>query len=397
MSTGCYTEPYLPASFKGVPFHAIEADSEHGRRGAEGEFPFGENTGYADLGRKIRRYKLRGEFRANSHVLDAAALIATCELVGPGPLVHPTRGVILSAACVSLKVSDKIETAGGVTYVDLTFVEANNWPNGLSAIGQLLGLAISPLLTAARDAFKSNYVPTEIQSFRQVAVVNSAQAQIGNILSQYVTATTTIATEEARNTNVNDLARVQVTNTLAEDTDTVDRAITLGMTAVAQNLEGTAQFEAFRKLANGAANTSAFADPAGVAENSVFSLVRVVAAAYMAEAALEQEDYRTDQIFDNSDIIATLLDGEMTFARNTCQNHLYIALADFKNDVLTQLAQKAYDAPGVVQYDFGGATHPLVAAYSAYGDAKLHRDLETLNVVGTLGRLSSPVSTLGLT
>ncbi|RPH73630.1 hypothetical protein EHM76_05065, partial [bacterium] len=42
---------YVPASFKGVQFYCVDADVEGGRRGAEGEFPFGEETAYADLGR----------------------------------------------------------------------------------------------------------------------------------------------------------------------------------------------------------------------------------------------------------------------------------------------------------------------------------------------------------
>ena len=104
MALGCYTAPYLPASFKGVPFEALTAESEHGRRGAEGEFPFGEQTAYADLGRKIRRYSLKARFVLNSHVDDSAALIAACESPGSGALAHPTRGIV-NAACTSCKVS----------------------------------------------------------------------------------------------------------------------------------------------------------------------------------------------------------------------------------------------------------------------------------------------------
>src|SRR5262245_39833440 len=89
---------YLPASFNGVPFYCTEASSEHGRRGSEGEFPFGENTAYADLGRRIRTYTLSAVFRGDNHVREATALIAVCEAPGPGVLVHPTRGIV-SAAC----------------------------------------------------------------------------------------------------------------------------------------------------------------------------------------------------------------------------------------------------------------------------------------------------------
>jgi len=109
---------YVPASFKGVQFVCTDADIEGGRRGAEGEFPFGENTAYADLGRKIRVFHLTAAFREDDHVLDAQALFAACESPGPGILVHPTRGTHM-AACRSVKVSDKVEEEAGLTTAEL--------------------------------------------------------------------------------------------------------------------------------------------------------------------------------------------------------------------------------------------------------------------------------------
>ena len=98
----------VPASFKGVQFYCTQADAQGGRRGAEGEFPFGENTAYADLGRKIRVYNLTAHFREDDHVWDSQALFMACESPGPGLLVHPTRGAFM-AACRSIKISDSLE------------------------------------------------------------------------------------------------------------------------------------------------------------------------------------------------------------------------------------------------------------------------------------------------
>src|SRR6187431_2033003 len=102
----------VPASFKGVTFYCTDADIEGGRRGAEGEFPFGEETAYADLGRKIRVYHLTAVFRENDHVGHASALFAACESPGPGILVHPTRGTQM-VACRMVKVSDQLEEGAG--------------------------------------------------------------------------------------------------------------------------------------------------------------------------------------------------------------------------------------------------------------------------------------------
>ena len=126
----------VPASFKGMGFWCTEASIEGGRRGAEGEFPFGEDTAYADLGRKIRTFNLTAVFREDDHVLDASAFFAICESPQPGILVHPTRGTHL-VACRQITVSDKLEEAEGETTAELEFVEAN--PIGTGLGGSIFG------------------------------------------------------------------------------------------------------------------------------------------------------------------------------------------------------------------------------------------------------------------
>lgn len=391
MAIGCYEEPYLPASFKFVSFKAVEATSNHGRRGAEGEFPFGENTAYADLGRRIRTYSITARFDENNHVLQAAALIAACETTGPGVLVHPTRGVILSAAVKSLKVTDKIETDGGVTYVDLEFVEANNWPNGLSLVGQLLGLGLSAIIDASRTAFTEDYTPNNAQSFRQEAVINSAQEQIVAIRSAYAQATVGATNQQARDRILLDLDNLSVDNTMASNTSTMDRGLALGMQAVAISLAGTDKFDVFRVLANGASLTSSFQNPAKDIENAIYSNVRIIAAAYMAQGLLEASELRTGDIFTMLDIIESLLSQEIAIARSVCSNYLYLALTQFRNETIAVLYSKAYNAPSLVSYDFSSRVHPVVAAYSIYNDSKRHRDLEALNIISNSGRIGSPV------
>src|SRR5688572_1564338 len=127
----------VPASFKGVSFYCTEADVEGGRRGAEGEFPFGEHTAYADLGRKIRVYHLTAYFREDNHVGDSNALFRACESPGPGMLVHPTRGAVM-VACRSIKVKDSLESSAGETSAEMEFVEANIGFSGI--VGTLFGI-----------------------------------------------------------------------------------------------------------------------------------------------------------------------------------------------------------------------------------------------------------------
>lgn len=387
MAEACYKEPYLPASFKFVPFLALEADSEHGRRGAEGEFPFGEQTGYADLGRRIRKYNLKGRLETNNHNLLAAAIIAVCELPGPGILVHPTRGVI-NAACTRLVVTDKIEEEGGVTYLDMQFVEANAWPNGFSFLGQLLGLVLGPIIGASRENFNSRFTPNAVQPFRKQAVVSAAQGQVNNITNEYLLAT---VPGESRNRYVYDLETVVLDGALASDVAIMDRALAVGMQLLASNLTGANQFAAFRRLANGAALQSTFSAPASDAEDAVYSNVRIIAAAYMAQASFQTSSLRSAEIFEQIDAIETLLLGEMAYASRICANKLFIALSQFKTEVTASLYDKAYNAPGFTSFNFSGSVHPLTAAYSIYGDSKRHREIEALNTVSVSGRVGPRV------
>lgn len=392
MADACYKPKYLNGSYKGVSFKVEEAGSEHGRRGAIGEFPFGETTAYADLGRKNRSYSISARFDGNDHILQAAALIAVCELPGSGPLVHPTRGVILSAACTKLSVSDKVETEQGVTYVTMEFVEANNWPNGLSLIGQLLGLVLAPLLSASSTSFKSSYAPSTIQPYRLAPVLAKTQAQVTFIQQRYELATTSKATDQSRNRIANDLNRIATDNGLTSDPDTADDGISLGITAIAQATVGAAKFEAMRAIANNASKTSTFSAPASTAENAVYAHIRITAAGYMAEAVLEMDTARADEIFTRADILDDLLAQELVYARASCNNELFLQISKFRTEAKTKIYSKAYKSPGLITYDFNGRVHPLVAAYSIYNDAKRHRELENLNQVGTGGRFGNLVT-----
>lgn len=383
MAEACYVDRYLPASYKFVTFDAIDVTSEHGRRGAEGEFPFGEQTAYADLGRKIRRYTVRGRFVRNSHILGAAALIAVCELPGPGILVHPTRGV-LTVACTGLKVTDDLDNERGVTIVDMQFVEANVWPNGLSLVGQILGLILGTVIGPSRDNFTSRYRPNAIQPFREEAVVRAAQAQISNIRTEYLAAT---VAGQPRDRFAYDLESLSIDREMASDTSIMDRGIAVGMQLVSRNLSNANKFSVFRRIANNAALQSTFSSPASDAENAIYSNVRVIAAAYMAEGAFEENNLRSAEIFAQVDAIDAILEGEMAYAGDICANRLYLALSEFRVSTSAALYNKAYNAPGFTQFNFSGGVHALTAAYSIYGDAKRHREIEMMNLVSISGRV----------
>ena len=171
----------------------------------------------------------------------------------------------------------------------------------------------------------------------------------------------------------------------------MDKGISLGMNATALSLTGEAKFRAFRRLANLAASASTFTGAAGRAENATYSLVRCLSATYMAEGVMEQSSATSTDIFGQIDAIDAVILGEMDYARQICDGELFLALSKFRADANSQMYDKAYNSPGVAKYNFGGRVHPLNAAYSIFGDAKRHREIEAMNVVSSSGKVGPGV------
>lgn len=381
---------YLPASFNGVPFDAVDVGSEHGRRGAEGEFPFGEFTAYADLGRRIRTYTLSGKIQRDGFLGISTALIAACELPGPGILVHPTRGII-SAACKSCRVSDKLDDERGVTYFDLEFVEGNAWPNGLSLVGAFLGLAFGAIINASRDSFRTRYRPRRTPVARRPQVITSARRSINLIRVEYQKSI--VGTTDAHKYRaLSDLELVESDEALLVDVETTERALALGLNAIALEQTGKTKFDTMRRLANKHALVSTIPDATGAeSEDAIFTIVRVIAAAYMAQAANETTYGRTGEVYNAIDAIDAILSEEGVAASLRCENGYFDEIQKFSVDTKKALYDRAYRLPALVSYNFNGGVHPLVAAYSIFNDAKRHRELETSNIMNSTGRIGPSV------
>lgn len=379
MATACYTANYLPASFRGVPFTAETVSSDHGRRVAEGEFPFGETTQLADLGIKIRRYQLNGRMQENSHVLDAAAMIAACQTPGPGLLIHPTRGAIM-VICSRCGVSDDIETGQGVTNLDLEFIESEfTGGNGFSLTAALGIISLVAITAATRANISRNYDPAGVRYYQVPQVIESARGAIQKTLDQYNASTATTQSQttwrmvSSFNAAIND-------DTVIIDPDKYGTLLANGMATLDAATNGQGKAAAFRALANWAAKASALNGEARASENTIFSSTRVLAAAHMVRGFLEKDATTLDAALTDYDTVSVILQEEATIANTECNDPLYfLAIKDFLIEAQTILLQRAYTLPGMVTYRFKGGTHSLVAAYEIYGDARRARDLETRN------------------
>lgn len=378
MATACYTPGYLRASFRGVEFHALDVSSEHGRRGAEGEFPFGEFTAYADLGIKIRRYQISGEFRENTHIQDSRALIAVCEAPGPGLLIHPTRGA-LTVACSRCSIRDNPETSGGVTEIDLEFVEANILGSGF-LLGGLLGTVAMAAITAAiAGGISRNYSPATARWYQSVQATGVAQQAVAQIRDQYALATAAAPSDDTWRT-VADFNAIVNDPFTVQDPDTFTKVLTNGMTYLESVTAGQQKAAAFRRLMNWGAKVSQLSGEAAQTENTVYSAMRILSAGYVVRGLLEQPTTTLDAALLDYDRITSVLQEEAVIANTECHDPaMYLAIRDFLVQVQTLLLQRAYDLPALVVYKFTGGTHSLKAAYEIYGDARRFADLESRN------------------
>lgn len=377
MAEGCYVAQYLAASFKGVPFSVRVASSEHGRRGAEGEFPFSDNTAYADLGIKIRRFSIEAWYLTNDHIAQAAILIAACESSGPGLLVHPTRGVIL-AACTKLSVKDDIVDEQGVTYLTMEFVEANPIATGLNISISLFGLSIVDISLAIGNSFGLLFDVDEVMPFYAGAVVGTVGTAMLAIATEYESAITNDPSTD-RWTTLSTMTDIINDPFKVSSSSQAYSAIKRSMQALANVTTGAKKYASFKRIANKMALTSSLPDEAGEAQNAVYQSTRLLAVVHMIKAAIEAPASTLNIALRRYDAAVAILDEEIAIAISTCDEILHVSLRKFEADAKSAMLDRAYNLPALVEYDFNSAVHSLVAAYEIYGDAKRFREIEAYN------------------
>ncbi len=162
----------VQASFRGAQFKIEVGGQAGGRRNVTHEFPERDTPFTEDMGRRARRYPITGYIVCGPLLADYRpgrdALIAMCEMSGPGTLVHPTLGT-MQVCCDTYAVSETRER-GGIATFEMVFVEAGNL-NGdgvtvdtqgaASTAGSGLGAAASSQLdTTVQGSLASGTIST---------------------------------------------------------------------------------------------------------------------------------------------------------------------------------------------------------------------------------------------
>ncbi|HDR8944325.1 TPA: DNA circularization N-terminal domain-containing protein [Burkholderia vietnamiensis] len=91
-SPGSYFDQLRPASFRNIPFVSLGGSSSFGRRQQLHEYPQRDEPWAEDLGRGTRRIRMMGFVIGDNVIAQRDVMIAACEAIGDGELVHPTLG-----------------------------------------------------------------------------------------------------------------------------------------------------------------------------------------------------------------------------------------------------------------------------------------------------------------
>lgn len=389
MAESCYVDKYLPASFKGISFQATEISSEHGRRGATGEFPFGEFTAYADLGRRIRTYSISGKFYSNDHIALAGLLAVACETPGPGILVHPTRGVI-TAACTSCKISDDVENEQGYTSVSMEFVEANLFGTGFNLGQTLVSLLMTGLAQAVNDSFYNRYDAKNSPFYQTPTVLGSVSGGLKQVRNEYEKSI-------GLNYSAKNWAILADMNTLiAREASFIDKqdafgAIERSLSALSRTTSGATKYTSFKVVANWAAKQPAMRGVSGQSVDATYSSYRLLSAGYMARGYAEAptSTYTVAQSLKILDDLEIIFTEEANIAFSRCDSQLHLEITRYWFETRNLILNRIYNIPPLVVYDFGAPTSSLKASYEIYGDSKRFLEIEALNT-GMFGYTVGP-------
>jgi prophage DNA circulation protein len=378
----CQIEPRLEASFKGVSFYCLTGASAHGRRGAEGEFPFGETTAYADLGVRIRKFSLKARFAGPTYIQDTSAFIAACESPGSGELVHPTRGVF-TCGCLKADVSEDYESADGVSEVSLEFVEDQG--NGMS-LAAFAGVQTDGAVAYFLGALAAGWDMSQVEFYAVGGLTGTAAAVISFASQQILAACGPNAAAGASVSSAALSALSDLALASAGDAAPLQSGATLSgllgeafATIDSEGASAASKFSGALALANWAAQSSTTPGAAGSIENLLFSTVRVLAASYLARAAQEAGKTTLDAALKQIGQISTILNEEEAAAIASCSNAALFTIRQLYASTVTALFNLAYLNPPIVTYQLVGPMPSLVAAFEVYGDAKQFAAIEAMN------------------
>jgi prophage DNA circulation protein len=364
------------AEWRGVPFWALSAEGQSGRRVKVHVYPGGAQPFAEDLGREPERIVVEGRVVGRDVAAQLERLRLACDQPGAGTLVHPTRGALRVVAEGGLRTRVSTSEAGVGSFV-IEFVEAGQevYPLAQELADKATGTAADKLRAIASAVFVASVQvkgPEFLRASLKKGLVKSAQAltgvklqgpsQAGSLFQAALVNFASGAETLATNPGAAALSLGEILGTLFE--------------AAGGNVGALAALEKLASLEpNPTTGASALAQQAQKNEGAPIQLLRELALAEAARAAagLAWESY--PQAVLARDRLQARLDAAM------------LAAGDGSFEALRELRARlarAVPAPSQQLPQVGAYTSPLtvpaeVIAYELYGDAGRAEELVRRN------------------
>lgn len=359
---------YLVALFNGLPFEIEETEDTFGRRGVQYEYPYQDSPFYIDLGRRARKFTIKGYVIGENHVAQANAIVSVAESEGPKVFTHPTLGVI-RVAVEELKVTVKYKEKRRYTELEFTLLEAPIFGGSVvtSVIGQLLASVVG-MSTQTNASLVSAW---DTAQGEQTLLESDVDYVLTTLLpvKQQLALTNTVESNDW----LDRYEQLTLTPSLGFFSDTI--VSLLG----GLELVPSVQPETYKAIATGAAGTIVATGSRAEALTSYNAALRLQASGYVAETASNTKYTYLQQAYTDVDWLDRVLSEEGYIASMRCDDAVFRSIQDFSSAAYTSVLQTNIQLPGIVRRD-GGAQRPsLVVAQQLFGDAKRAEELESLN------------------
>lgn len=148
----------VAGSFRGVPFHTVDAEIRVGRRNQVNEYPQRDLPYVDDLGRKARRYAVELYVIGDNYLAERDALIEALEAKGSGELIHPRYGALKVSVEGDASVKESPDR-GGMARITVTFVEdtSNTFPKAVENTVSQVETTANAADEATEDAFAEEF------------------------------------------------------------------------------------------------------------------------------------------------------------------------------------------------------------------------------------------------
>ncbi|BAK83970.1 DNA circularization protein [Komagataeibacter medellinensis] len=407
---------FIPAIWRGVPFLVREGSLSGGRRTAVHEYPYRDDPWPEDMGRAPRVMTLAGRLVGDDVYLQRAALLAACELEGPGLLIHPTLGPVQCSLVEPVQFRDRGEAQREVQF-DLVLMQAGSrlYPNLLINTQNAILVAVAAAVLAVADVLAS-----QLASIKSTASAVSLGAQnvasawgagasaagrdpaaianetsgltsyngryAGGMLAAPAPANATVASQRAAvitsRTAIDAAVAALSTAALSAVSDpaacaTAARAVVVAIRAA--TISPADQIRVLSTLAGYQPSVMATTAPIGAdvatAQTAMGNALRRSAIIGLAEAVEAAQPDSAEQAQAMLVSIITVLDAEIITAADSADSESYAALRALRTTVVQDLSERGAQLAHIETFTFNASMPAITLAWRLYKDPTRTRDL----------------------